>query len=176
MISYKEKLNTIKTVILDVDGVLTDGNLILLPSGEMVRSMNTRDGYAMQLAIKKGIRIAVITGGKDQAVVDRLKYLGLTDIYAGAHDKVDAFQDLVFSYGLNPDEIAYMGDDYPDLAVMNLVGLSTCPNDACMDVRKAAEYISPENGGKGCVRDLLEQILKVQGLWYNEDAKYIPSV
>lgn len=176
MISYKEKLNTIKTVILDVDGVLTDGNLILLPSGEMVRSMNTRDGYAMQLAIKKGIRIVVITGGKDQAVVDRLKYLGLTDIYAGAHDKVDAFQDLVFSYGLNPDEIAYMGDDYPDLAVMNLVGLSTCPNDACMDVRKAAEYISPENGGKGCVRDLLEQILKVQGLWYNEDAKYIPSV
>ena len=176
MISYKEKLNNIKTVILDVDGVLTDGNLILLPTGEMVRSMNTRDGYAMQLAVKKGIRIAVITGGKDQAVVDRLKYLGLTDIYVGAHDKVDAFQDLVFSYGLDPDEIAYMGDDYPDLAVMSLVGLSTCPNDACMDVRKAAEYISPENGGKGCVRDLLEQILKVQGLWYNEDAQYIPSV
>lgn len=176
MLSYKEKLNNIKTVILDVDGVLTDGNLILLPSGEMVRTMNTRDGYAIQLAIKKGIRIAVITGGKDQAVIDRLKYLGLTDIYAGAHDKVDAFQDLLFSYGLNPDEIAYMGDDYPDLAVMNLVGLSACPNDACMDVRKAAEYISPENGGKGCVRDLLEQILKVQGLWYNEDAQYIPSV
>lgn len=176
MISYKEKLNNIKTVILDVDGVLTDGNLILLPTGEMVRTMNTRDGYAMQLAIKKGIRIAVITGGKDQAVVDRLKYLGLTDIYVGTHDKVDAFQDLVFSYGLNPDEIAYMGDDYPDLAVMNLVGLSACPNDACTDIRKAVEYISPENGGKGCVRDLLEQILKVQGLWYNEDAKYIPSV
>ena len=176
MISYKEKLNNIKTVILDVDGVLTDGNLILLPTGEMVRSMNTRDGFAMQLAIKKGIKIAVITGGKDQAVVDRLKYLGLTDIYIGARDKVDAFQDLLFSYGLDPDEIAYMGDDYPDLAVMNLVGLPTCPNDACMDVRKAAEYISPENGGRGCVRDLLEQILKVQGLWYDDDAKYIPSV
>lgn len=176
MISYKEKLNNIKTVILDVDGVLTDGNLILLPTGEMVRTMNTRDGYAMQLAIKKGIRIAVITGGKDQAVVDRLKYLGLTDIYVGANDKVDAFQDLVFSYGLNPDEIAYMGDDYPDLALMSLVGLSACPNDACMDIRKTAEYISPANGGKGCVRDLLEQILKVQGLWYNEDAHYIPSV
>jgi 3-deoxy-D-manno-octulosonate 8-phosphate phosphatase (KDO 8-P phosphatase) len=176
MISYKEKLNNIKTVILDVDGVLTDGNLILLPTGEMVRSMNTRDGFAMQLAIKKGIKIAVITGGKDQAVVDRLKYLGLTDIYVGARDKVDAFQDLLFSYGLDPDEIAYMGDDYPDLAVMNLVGLPTCPNDACMDVRKAAEYISPENGGRGCVRDLLEQILKVQGLWYDDDAKYIPSV
>lgn len=176
MISYKEKLNNIKTVILDVDGVLTDGNIILLPTGEMVRTMNTRDGYAMQLAIKKGIKIAVITGGKDQAVVDRLKYLGLTDIYVGARDKVDAFQDLMFSYGLDPDEIAYMGDDYPDLSVMGLVGLPTCPNDACTDVRKAAEYISPENGGKGCVRDLLEQILKVQGLWYDDDAKYIPSV
>ena len=176
MISYKEKLNNIKTVILDVDGVLTDNSLILLPTGEMVRTMNCRDGYAMQLAIKKGIRIAVITGGRDEAVVNRLKYLGLVDIYINQRDKVDAFHDLVFSYGLNPDEIAYMGDDYPDLAVMNLVGLPTCPNDACMDVRKAAEYISPENGGKGCVRDLLEQILKVQGLWYNEDAQYIPSV
>lgn len=176
MISYKEKLNNIKTVILDVDGVLTDNSLILLPTGEMVRTMNCRDGYAMQLAIKKGIRIAVITGGRDEAVVNRLKYLGLVDIYINQRDKVDAFHDLVFSYGLTPDQIAYMGDDYPDLAVMNLVGLPTCPNDASMDVRKAAEYISPENGGKGCVRDLLEQILKVQGLWYNEDAQYIPSV
>ncbi|WP_333663805.1 HAD-IIIA family hydrolase [Chishuiella changwenlii] len=169
MISYKEKLNNINTVILDVDGVLTDGNLILLPTGEMVRTMNTRDGYAMQLAIKQGIKIAVITGGRDEAVVSRLKYLGLTDIYINKRDKVDAFQDLIFSYGLNPDEIAYMGDDYPDLAVMSLVGLPCCPNDACMDVRKASEYISPENGGRGCVRDLLEQILKVQNKWYNTE-------
>lgn len=171
MISYKVKMNHIKTVVLDVDGVLTDGNLLLLPTGEMVRSMNTRDGYAMQLAIKKGIKIAVITGGKDQAVVDRLKGLGIYDIYTGAQDKVEAFEDLLFTYGLDPDEIAYMGDDYPDLSVMQLVGLSACPNDACMDVRKAAEYISPENGGKGCVRDLLEQILKVQNKWYDEDLK-----
>lgn len=169
MMSYKEKLNNIKTVILDVDGVLTDGSLILLPTGEMVRTMNTRDGYAMQLAIKQGIKIAVITGGRDEAVVSRLKYLGLTDIYINKRDKVDAFQDLLFSYGLDLDEIAYMGDDYPDLAVMNLVGLPCCPNDACMDVRKASEYISPENGGKGCVRDLLEQILKVQNKWYNTE-------
>ena len=95
MISYKEKLNNIKTVILDVDGVLTDGNLILLPTGEMVRTMNTRDGYAMQLAIKQGIRIAVITGGRDEAVVNRLKYLGLTDIYVNKRDKVEAFEDLL---------------------------------------------------------------------------------
>lgn len=169
MISYKEKLNHIKTVILDVDGVLTDNSLILLPTGEMVRTMNCRDGYAIKLALKQGIKIAVITGGNDQAVVERLKYLGIYDIYVNANDKIDAFEDLVFSYGLNPDEIAYMGDDYPDIAVMNKVGLACCPNDACMDVRKIAEYISPENGGKGCVRDLLEQILKVQNKWYQNN-------
>ncbi len=175
MISYKEKLNQIKTVILDVDGVLTDNSLILLPTGEMVRTMNCRDGYAMQLAIRQGIKIAVITGGRDQAVVDRLKYLGLTDIYINARDKEDAFQDLIHSYQLNPEEIAYMGDDYPDIAVMQKVGLSTCPNDACMDVRKIAEYISPENGGKGCVRDLLEQILKVQNKWYQNNEQLASS-
>ncbi|WP_395093802.1 KdsC family phosphatase [Vaginella massiliensis] len=169
MISYKEKLNHIKTVILDVDGVLTDNSLLLLPTGEMVRSMNCRDGYAIKLAQKQGLKIAVITGGNDKAVVDRLKYLGINDIYTNAQDKLDAFEDLVFSYGLDPNEIAYMGDDYPDIAVMQKVGLSACPNDACMDVRKMTEYISPENGGKGCVRDLLEQILKVQNKWYTNN-------
>ena len=169
-ISYKEKLNHIKTIILDVDGVLTDGSLILLPTGEMVRTMNTRDGYAIKLAIEKGIKIAVISGGHDLAVVQRLKYLGLTDIYTKAIDKTEAFNDLLFSYGLQKNEIAYMGDDYPDIEVMKLVGLSCCPNDACMDVRRVAEYISPENGGKGCVRDLIEQILKAQKLWYENDS------
>lgn len=169
-ISYKEKLNHIKTIILDVDGVLTDGSLILLPTGEMVRTMNTRDGYAMKLAIEKGIKIAVISGGHDEAVVQRLKYLGLTDIYTKAIDKTEAFNDLLFGYGLQENEIAYMGDDYPDIEVMKLVGLATCPNDACMDVRRVAEYISPENGGRGCVRDLIEQVLKAQNLWYENDS------
>lgn len=169
-ISYKEKLNHIKTIILDVDGVLTDGSLVLLPTGEMVRTMNTRDGYAMKLAIEKGIKIAVISGGHDEAVVQRLKYLGLTDIYTKAIDKTEAFNDLLFGYGLQENEIAYMGDDYPDIEVMKLVGLATCPNDACMDVRRVAEYISPENGGRGCVRDLIEQVLKAQNLWYENDS------
>lgn len=169
MISYKQKLNQITTFIFDVDGVLTDGNVILMPTGEMVRSMHTKDGYAMQLAIKKGFRIAVITGGRDKMVEERLKYLGLTDIYLGVRDKYDAYQDLIFSYNLNPEEICYMGDDVPDIEVMREVGLACCPNDAVSDVRAMAEYISLIDGGKGCVRDIIEQTLKVQGKWYDQN-------
>lgn len=169
MTSYKEKLNQITTFIFDVDGVLTDGSLILMPTGEMVRSMHTKDGYAMQLAIKKGFRIAVITGGRDKMVEERLKYLGLTDIYLGVRDKYDAYQDLLFSYNLKPSEICYMGDDVPDIEVMRDVGLSCCPNDAVADVRAMAEYISLIDGGKGCVRDIIEQTLKVQGKWLDQD-------
>lgn len=169
MTSYKEKLNQITTFIFDVDGVLTDGSLILMPTGEMVRTMHTKDGYAMQLAIKKGFRIAVITGGRDKMVEERLKYLGLTDIYLGVRDKYDAYQDLLFSYNLKPSEICYMGDDVPDIEVMRDVGLSCCPNDAVADVRAMAEYISLIDGGKGCVRDIIEQTLKVQGKWLDQD-------
>lgn len=168
MISYKEKLPKITTFIFDVDGVLTDGSVILMPTGEMVRSMHTKDGYAMQLAIKKGFRIAVITGGRDKMVETRLKYLGLTDIYSGVHDKKDAYTDLLFSYNLKPEEIVYMGDDVPDIEVMREVGLSCCPKDAVADVRAMAEYISQIDGGKGCVRDIIEQTMKVQGKWFDE--------
>ena len=168
MISYKQKLPHITTFILDVDGVLTDGSVILMPSGEMVRTMHTKDGYAMQLAIKKGFRIAVITGGRDKMVEERLKYLGLTDIYSGVRDKMDAYTDLLYSYNLKPEEIIYMGDDVPDIAVMREVGLSCCPNDAVADVRAISEYISPIEGGKGCVRDIIEQTMKVQGKWFDE--------
>lgn len=174
MTSYKEKLNQITTFIFDVDGVLTDGSLILMPTGEMVRTMHTKDGYAMQLAIKKGFRVAVITGGRDKMVEERLKYLGLTDIYLGVRDKYDAYQDLLFSYNLNPTEICYMGDDVPDIEVMRNVGLSCCPNDAVADVRAMAEYISLVDGGKGCVRDIIEQTLKVQGKWM--DYNHIQSI
>ncbi|MFV0304927.1 MAG: KdsC family phosphatase [Moheibacter sp.] len=168
MISYKQKLKNITTFIFDVDGVLTDGSVILMPTGEMVRTMHTKDGYAMQLAVKKGFRIAIITGGRDKMVEERLKYLGITDIYLGAHNKLEAYEDLVFSYGLTPDEIIYMGDDVPDIEVMKEVGVACCPNDAVPDVRAISEYISLVNGGKGCVRDIIEQTLKVQGKWFDE--------
>lgn len=167
MISYKQKLNNITTFILDVDGVLTDGTVTLMPTGEMVRTMHTKDGYAIQFAIKKGFRVAAITGGRDPMVVDRLKYLGMTDIYSGVHDKWDAYQDLLFSYNLKPEEIAYMGDDMPDIDIMKDVGLACCPNDAVADVRAISEYISLLNGGEGCVRDIIEQTMKAQRKWYD---------
>lgn len=169
MISYKQKLNKITTFILDVDGVLTDGSVILMPTGEMVRTMHTKDGYAIQLAIKKGFRVVAITGGRDKMVEERLKYLGMTDIYSDVHDKFDAYQDLLFSYALKPEEIVYMGDDVPDIDIMKDVGLACCPNDAVSDVRAIAEYISLKNGGEGCVRDIIEQTMKVQGKWYDEN-------
>lgn len=168
MISYKQKLKNITTIILDVDGVLTDGTVVLMPTGEMVRTMHTKDGYAMQLAVKKGIRIAVITGGRDKMVEDRLRYLGITDVYSGVRDKFEAYEDLMYSYKLKPEEIMYMGDDVPDIDVMKNVGIACCPNDAVADVREISEYISLLSGGKGCVRDIIEQTLKVQGKWYDE--------
>jgi len=167
--SYKQKLNKITTFIFDVDGVLTDGSVILMPSGEMVRTMNTKDGYAMQFAIKKGFRIATISGGRDKMVEARLRYLGLTDIYSGVRDKFDVYQEYLYSYGLDPGEIVYMGDDVPDIEIMQDVAVACCPHDAVPDVRKISEYISPVKGGEGCVRDIIEQTLKVQKKWYDED-------
>lgn len=168
MISYKQKLPSITTFILDVDGVLTDGKLILMPTGEMVRTMHTKDGYAMQLAIKKGFRIAVITGGRDQMVEERLKYLGVIDIYSNARNKVDAFNEICDAYHLQSEEIIFMGDDLPDYEVMKRVGVSCCPNDAVPEIREICEYISLKNGGEGCVRDIIEQTLRAQGKWSDE--------
>lgn len=167
--NYKTKLKQIKAVLLDVDGVLTDGTVTLMPDGSMSRSMNTRDGFAMQLAVKKGIIIGIITGGKDPMVTKRLNNLGITDVYLNSSDKKDDFENFLYKYDLKKDEIIYMGDDIPDLAVFNLVGLACCPNDAAPEVRKSCEYISPINGGKGCVRDIIEQMLKVQGKWIEFD-------
>lgn len=171
--NYKTKLNTIKAVVLDVDGVLTDGSVILLPDGSMTRTMNTRDGYAMQLAVKRGIHIGIISGGRDEAVRSRMNYLGVTDVYLGSSDKTEDFEDFLSKYGLKSEEVMYMGDDIPDIEVMMQVGLPSCPKNAAPEVRKIAMYISQIEGGKGCVRDILEQLLKVQGKWDNDTE--IPS-
>lgn len=166
--NYKTKLNEIKAVVLDVDGVLTDGSVILMPDGSLTRVMNTKDGYALQLAVKKGIHVAIITGGRDETVKERLNGLGITDVYLNSHDKKEDLDDFLFKYNLKADEVAYMGDDIPDLEVMHMVGLACCPKNAVPEVRNTAAYISQIEGGKGCVRDILEQLMKVQGLW-NED-------
>jgi 3-deoxy-D-manno-octulosonate 8-phosphate phosphatase (KDO 8-P phosphatase) len=165
MKNYKHLLPKIKTFIFDVDGVLTDGKILINSDSELLRSFDTKDGYAMKCALVKGFKIAIITGGRNEAVRERFKELGVIDIYLGAHHKLDAYQDLMDNYDLNPEEILYIGDDIPDIPVMEKVGLGCCPADAASDVKAIADYVSHKKGGEGCVRELIEQVLRVQGKW-----------
>ncbi|PSL46814.1 3-deoxy-D-manno-octulosonate 8-phosphate phosphatase (KDO 8-P phosphatase) [Chitinophaga niastensis] len=159
----------ITTFILDVDGVLTDGTLQLLPGGEMSRRMNIKDGYALQLAVKKGYRVVIISGGKSESVVSRLQGLGIRDIFTGIHDKQEKLQDYVFEHDLRWDEILYMGDDIPDYAAMQLVALPVCPADAAAEIKSISRYISPLPGGHGCVREVMEKVLKLNGHWLMDE-------
>ena len=163
--NYKEIFKNITTVVLDVDGVLTNGDIILMPGMQPVRKMNAKDGYAMQLAVRNGIRMAIITGGKSLEVKERLQGLGITDIYLGASSKMESYEDLKMCYDLTDDEILYMGDDLPDYDIMKIVALAAAPQDAAPEIKSVADYVSPIDGGKGCVRDVLEQLLKIQGKW-----------
>ena len=163
--NYKEIFKNITTVVLDVDGVLTNGDIILMPGMQPVRKMNAKDGYAMQLAVRNGIRMAIITGGRSPEVKERLQGLGITDIYLGASSKMESYEDLKMCYDLKDDEILYMGDDLPDYDIMKIVALAAAPQAAAPEIKSVADYVSPVNGGKGCVRDVLEQLLKIQGKW-----------
>lgn len=163
--SYKQLLPKINTFIFDVDGVLTNGMLTIMPDGELVRHMNVKDGYALKNALNKGYKICIISGGTNEGVRKRLAALGIEDIYLGAHNKIKQYTELVHKYNLKPENILYMGDDIPDLPVMQQVGVAACPNDAVSEIQKIATYISDKKGGDGCVRDVLEQVLRVQGKW-----------
>ena len=163
--NYKEIFKNITTVVLDVDGVLTNGDIILMPGMQPVRKMNAKDGYAMQLAVRNGIRMAIITGGRSPEVKERLQGLGITDIYLGASSKMESYEDLKMCYDPTDDEILYMGDDLPDYDLMKIVALAAAPQDAAPEIKSVADYVSPIDGGKGCVRDVLEQLLKIQGKW-----------
>lgn len=163
--NYKEKLNFIKAFVFDVDGVLTDGK-ILLKDGTMSRSMNTKDGFAMQFAVKQGFPICIITGGRDESVAERFKGLNITDIYLNSHNKIEDYEDFKCKYQFNDEDILYVGDDIPDYEVMTKVGVAACPFDACPEIKSIATYVSPIKGGNGCVRDVIEQTLKVQEKWF----------
>lgn len=162
---FLEKLKHIKLVILDIDGVLTDASVLVTESGEQLRKFNVRDGYAIKCAISKGIKIIIISGGTSESVRFRLNFLGINDIYLGAHDKIGPYNDAVNKFQISPEEILYMGDDLPDIPVMERVGIATCPSDAVDEVKSTSLYISDKKGGEGCVRDVLEKVLKTQGLW-----------
>ncbi|MDX1278835.1 HAD family hydrolase [Oceanihabitans sediminis] len=171
--SYKEYLNQITTLIFDVDGVLTDGTVTVTTSGEMLRRMNIKDGYALKTAVDKGYNICIISGGSNEGVRKRLEGLGLTDIYLGAHNKIEQLEEYLNKMNVKTENVLYMGDDIPDYPVMKLVALPCCPQDAAPEIKSISKYVSHKNGGKGAARDVVEQVLKVQGKWNGSfDAKY----
>ncbi|GGG43498.1 3-deoxy-D-manno-octulosonate 8-phosphate phosphatase [Croceivirga lutea] len=163
--NYKEYLKDITTFVFDVDGVFTDGSVLITETGELLRKMSVKDGYALKTAIQKGYNVCIITGGTNEGVKTRLKGLGVTDIYMGAHHKQDQLDEYLDIYDINPENVVYMGDDMPDIPPMKMVKLATCPQNAIPEVKVICDYVSHKNGGDGCVRDIIEQVMKVRGDW-----------
>lgn len=158
-------LTKIRAIAFDVDGVLSSSTVELASDGQPARTVNIKDGYALQLAAKSGLQLAIITGGQSEAVKKRYEKLGITDIYMGVAVKIKTFQAWLASHGLAADEVAFMGDDIPDYEVMKACGCPCCPADAAAEIKDISTYISPRQGGDGCVRDVVEQILRAQGKW-----------
>ncbi|MFT5238404.1 MAG: 3-deoxy-D-manno-octulosonate 8-phosphate phosphatase (KDO 8-P phosphatase) [Flavobacteriaceae bacterium] len=167
--NYKEHLNYITTFVFDIDGVLTDGTILVTTAGEMLRTMNIKDGFALKTAVDKGYNVCVISGGSNEGVRLRLEGLGIKDIHLGTHHKTKTLNDYLGSKNLNHKNVLYMGDDIPDLLVMKEIGLPCCPQDAVPEIKAVSKYVSHKKGGKGCVRDVIEQVLKVQGKWMAND-------
>ena len=158
----------ITTFIFDIDGVLTDGTLLVLRDGLQARTMHVKDGFGMQMAMKQGYRVFIVSGGVSEESKKRLEYLGIKEIHLGVGDKINFIEGLLKSNKIKWDEVLYMGDDLPDLPIMSKVGLSACPADAVSEVKNVVKYISPVNGGWGCVRDVIEKVLKVNDHWKYE--------
>jgi 3-deoxy-D-manno-octulosonate 8-phosphate phosphatase (KDO 8-P phosphatase) len=163
--SVLEKFKSIRTFVFDVDGVMTDGSVLVYGTGEQVRRMSTRDGYSLQMAVKKGYKVLVISGGNSEGVRQRLHYLGIHDIFLDVHNKAEVLQQYAQQHGLEQQDMLYMGDDIPDYAPMQQVGLACAPADAAPEIRHIAAYISSFGGGHGCVRDVIEKVLKLNGHW-----------
>jgi 3-deoxy-D-manno-octulosonate 8-phosphate phosphatase (KDO 8-P phosphatase) len=170
MANFRAGLKKIKAFIFDVDGVLGSDKVLLFPEGDLLRTMNIKDGFAMQYAVRKGYKIAIITGGNSESVRKRFENLGVTDIYLKSQNKMADYEDFIKKNKLKDEQILYMGDDLPDYEVMKRVGVPTCPVSAVHEIRSIAQYISDRQGGDGAVRDIIEQTLKVQKKWMEPDA------
>jgi 3-deoxy-D-manno-octulosonate 8-phosphate phosphatase (KDO 8-P phosphatase) len=162
-------LKKITCFVFDVDGVLTNGEVIVMPNGILVRKMNIKDGYALQLAIKKGYHVWVISGGNSEEVEDRLRKLGITEVHMRVKDKRALLQELSILHGISLDEMLFMGDDMPDYEAMSIVGIAACPKDAAVDIKSISTYIALTNGGEGCAREVIEKVLKLNDRWDVED-------
>ncbi|MCO6495738.1 MAG: HAD hydrolase family protein [Bacteroidetes bacterium] len=160
-----EKLKQVKAFIFDVDGVLSDGRVLITEEGAQLRNMSIKDGYALRKALDCGYLVAVISGGSSQGVKERLNYLGIKEVYLGVRHKIEIFEKLLEEYQLSLAEVLYMGDDIPDLEIMLKCGIPCCPSNASTEVKEISVYISPNIGGHECVRDVIEKTLKVKGEW-----------
>ncbi|HEY1008770.1 MAG: KdsC family phosphatase [Daejeonella sp.] len=165
---FLDKIKHIKAFILDVDGVLTDGTILVTETGEQLRRFNIKDGYALQLAVKRGYYVVAVSGGRSKGIELRLKGLGIKEVYLGLDSKIETCRIFLQSNDLEPGQALYMGDDIPDLPALQLAGLKVCPADAAEEIKSVCDYISPKKGGEGCVRDIIEKVLKVRGDWYDE--------
>ncbi len=170
MINYD--LSKIRAVVFDVDGVLSEETIPLHPSGEPMRTVNIKDGYAIQLACKSGLRIAILTGGITESVRLRYEHLGVEDIIMGSSVKIRDYESFLAKYGLAEEEVIYMGDDIPDYEIMCRCGCPCCPSDACPDIKAVSRYVSHVPGGRGCGRDVLEQVLRAQGKWLSDNEAF----
>lgn len=173
MKNYKEKLKDITTFIFDYDGVMTTGEVLVDGNGIPLRSSDVKDGYALQLAVRLGYNVAVITGGYSVSIEKRMAMLGVKDVFVRSANKVEVLERYMRTNDLKPEQIVYMGDDLPDYPVMKIIGLPVCPADASPEIKDISLYISNRNGGKGAVRDIIEQVLKAQDKWMKDFTCYI---
>jgi 3-deoxy-D-manno-octulosonate 8-phosphate phosphatase (KDO 8-P phosphatase) len=170
MNNYKELLRNIKAFVFDYDGTLTDGTVILLDEGEPLRTANVRDGYAIQLAVKKRFHVAIISGGRSRSMNTRFRMLKVDHVFLGVEHKLDTLKKFIEENGLKPEQVLYLGDDIPDYHAMKYCGVAACPADAAEEIKSISHYISHLKGGEGCARDVIEQVMKVQGCWMDGDA------
>jgi 3-deoxy-D-manno-octulosonate 8-phosphate phosphatase (KDO 8-P phosphatase) len=169
MKNYKELLKHITAFVFDYDGTLTDGTIILLDEGEPLRTANVRDGYAIQLAVKKGYHVAIISGGRSKSMSNRFSMLKVKHVYLGIENKLGTLKEFMETNALNPENVLYLGDDIPDYHAMKYCGVAACPADAAEEIKAVSHYISHYKGGEGCARDVIEQVLKVKDQWMKDD-------
>ncbi len=163
--NFKEDIARVRAFVFDVDGVFTDGGIMLTPEGDFIRKYNSKDGYAVAYAIKMGYKVAIITGGRGKALEMRFQMLKATGIYIDCMNKLEKLHEFMSEHSLSAEEVMYMGDDIPDLEALRAVGVPVCPADAVPEVIEASRYVSQFKGGEGCIRDVVEQTLRARGDW-----------
>ena len=176
MINYKEKLHTIKAFVFDFDGVMTDGSIWTYADGETVRCGNVKDGYAIQYAVKRGYLVALISGATSLSIDNRMAALGVTLCHTGCANKMETFRKFLQDHHLTEEEVVCMGDDIPDYEILTHCGVAACPADAAIEIKECCDYISLYPGGKGCVRDIIEQVLRLQGQWFNPNDRHPDAI